>query len=234
MKIAIRAEGSSDIGILKCDGSLQKGPMLVLIEKLDCFKAYLNTCDFNEGLNQDDYIEWIYIHKKDIEESSEKRKKTVLRGKKKYRKEGIDSDLLKGFYNNSEGFAYIAKEKEADIAIFFVDTDNDFAEDRHNQVNAGLSVYGYKETGIPMIPTKISEAWLMCCLSQYQNCANHENATTDKTSNLYPKKVCDASGSTTQEIAENCDPNRIDMPSFNRFRDDFKVAVNTYIYGTCE
>ena len=80
-----------------------------------------------------------------------------------------------------------------------------------------------------MIPVKISEAWLMCCLSRYQNCSDYENSTTDKTSDKYPKKVCDASGYSRHEIAENCDPNRINMPSFNRFRDDFKAAAYSYI-----
>lgn len=224
MKIAIRAEGPTDIGMLAQDGSLIKGPMLILLEKLDCYQELLAQLGFDEGLNINDFIQWEYIHKNEIKDSSVSRKKSVLRSKKDNGFGGI-----KGFYKNSEAFACIAKEKEADMAIFFVDTDKDFSEDRHTQVNAGLSIHGYEKTGVPMIPTKISEAWLMCCLSKYQNCADHEHATTDKTSNLYPKKVCDASGSTTHEIAENCDPNRINMPSFDRFKDDFKVAVNSYM-----
>jgi len=229
MKIAIRAEGPTDIGVLAYDGTLTKGPMLILLEKLDCYKELLSQLGFDEGLNIDDFIQWEYIHKNKIKDSSVSRKKLVLRSKKDNGFSGI-----KGFYKNSEAFACIAKGRDADMAIFFVDTDKDFSEDRHIQVNAGLSVHGYDETGVPMIPVKISEAWLMCCLSQYQNCANHENATTDKTSNLYPKKVCDASGSTTHEIAENCDPNKISMPSFDRFRNDFKIAVNSCMHGTCE
>ncbi len=229
MKIAIRAEGSTDIGALAQDGSLIKGPMLILLEKLDCYQELLAQLGFDEGLEINDFIQWEYIHKSKIKDSSVSRKKLILRSKKDNGFGGI-----KGFYKNSEAFACIAKEKEADIAIFFVDTDKDFSEDRHTQVNVGLAMHGYGETGVPMIPVKISEAWLMCCLSQYQNCANHENATTDKRSPRYPKKVCVASGYTTHEIAENCDPNKIDMPSFDRFRDDFKIAVNSCIHGTCE
>ncbi len=224
MKIAIRAEGPTDIGVLGYDGVLTKGPMLILLEKLDCYQELLVQLGFDEGLEKDDFIQWEFIHKSKIKDSSESRKRSILRSKKDNGFSGI-----KGFYKNSEAFACIAKGKEADMAIFFVDTDKDFSEDRHTQVNAGLSMHGYNETGVPMIPTKISEAWLMCCLSQYQNCAAHENATTDKTSPSYPKNVCEASGHSTHEIAENCDPNRINMPSFNRFRDDFKVAVNSYM-----
>ncbi len=85
-----------------------------------------------------------------------------------------------------------------------------------------------------MMPVKTSEAWLMCCLSEYQNCAKHEQATTDKTSPNYSKKVCKASGYTQQKIAENCDSNKIDMPSFNRFKEDFRRAINAYLgYEVC-
>ena len=224
MKIAIRAEGPTDIGMLAQDGSLVKGPMLILLEKLECYQELLDQLGFGEGLNIDDFIQWEYIHKQTIKKSSESRKKLILRSKKDNGFSG-----MKGFYKNSEAFSCIAKEKDADMAIFFVDTDKDFSEDRHTQVNAGLSMHGYTETGVPMIPTKISEAWLMCYLSDYQNCADHENATTAKDSPNYPKNVCVASGKTTHEIAESCDPNRIGMPSFNRFRDDFKVAVNSYM-----
>lgn len=229
MKIAIRAEGPTDIGSLDINGTLKKGPMLILLEKLNCYQELLIQLGFDVGLNIDDFIQWEYIHKHDIKVSTKNRRRVVLRSKKDNGFSGI-----KGFYNNSEAFACIAKEKEADLAIFFVDTDKDFSEDRIAQIKAGLSVHGYDKAGVPMIPTKISEAWLMCCLSGYQNCTDHENATTDKTSNEYPKKVCDASGYSRHEIAENCDPNRIDMPSFNRFRDDFKVAVNSYMdYTIC-
>lgn len=226
MKIAIRAEGPTDIGSLDIDGILKKGPMLLLLEKLNCYQELLTQLSFDEGHNIDDFMQWEYIHKNEIKAATKANRRKVLRSKKEA---GLDE---KGFYFNSEAFSRIAKEKEADIAIFFVDTDKDFSEDRHTQVNVGLSMHGYTETGVPMIPTKISEAWLMCCLSNYQNCANHENATTDKTSSLHPKKVCVASGHTRHEIAENCDPNSIDMPSFNRFKNDFEQAVNCYMSYT--
>ena len=227
MKIAIRAEGPTDIGSLDMDGTLKKGPMLILLEKLKCYQDLLMKLGFDEGHDIDDFIKWVYVHKDAIKNSTLSRKKQIFRGKKE------KNISLKGFYKNSEAFAYIAKEKGADIAIFFVDTDKDFSQGRHDQVNAGLAMHGNKERGVPMIPVKISEAWLMCCLSHYKNCANHEKATTHKRSPLYPKNVCEASGLSRHEIAGCCDPNSIDMPSYNRFRNDFNVAVNSYIHGTC-
>lgn len=140
----------------------------------------------------------------------------------------------KGFYKNSEAFAYLAREENADIAIFFVDADKDSPFERNKQVKAGLEKYGYIDTGVAMIPTKISEAWLLCCLDDYKNCEKHEEATTDKTSPDYPKNICKACGYTRHEIALRCDPNQIDMPSFNRFKEDFNRAINAYIgYEIC-
>jgi len=234
VKIAIRAEGSTDIGVLAFDGSLTKGPMLILIEKLDCYQNLYSELGCTEEYNS---IEWVYIHKKEIEDSSEKRRQVILRGKKSKRKEFVnkkDEALLKGFYKNSESFAFLAKEQDSDIAIFFVDTDNDVFEDRYKETKLGLAKHNFNDTGVPMIPTKISESWLMCCLGKYKNCIEHENVSTDKTNPNRPKKVCERSGFTRHEIAQNCDPNKIDMPSFNRFREDFKKAVNFYINGVCE
>ena len=231
MKIAIRAEGSTDMGVLASDGSLIKGPMLILIEKLEC---YQNLCSELGCTDEYNFIEWVYIHKKKIENSSKERRNVILRGKKSQREELVDGDLLKSFYKNSESFAFLAKEQDSDIAIFFVDADKDSFEDRYQPTKLGLLKHGFNDTGVPMIPTKISEAWLMCCLSKYKNCIGHENVTTDKTNPNRPKEVCDRSGFTRYEIAQNCDPNKIDMPSFNRFREDFKKAVNFYINGVCE
>ncbi len=230
MKIAIRGEGRTDMGTVD-NGLFIKGPMVTLIEKLDCYKKLYTELGCTDKYN---YIEWEYISKRDIMTSPKRRRNMISRGKKAEREMGTDTDVLKSFYNNSESFAVLAKEIEADITIFFVDTDKDSFEDRYKQVSVGLSRHGYDETGVPMIPTKISEAWLMCCLSDYQNCGDHENATTDKESPNYPKNVCNKDDLNTYIIAENCDPNRIDMPSFNRFKEDFTVAVNSYIHGTCE
>jgi len=66
MKIAIRAEGHTDIGELAYDGNLKKGPMLILLEKLDCYQGLLNQLGYDRELDIDDFVEWIYIHKNSI------------------------------------------------------------------------------------------------------------------------------------------------------------------------
>ena len=225
MKITLRGEGSTDIGKLDKD-ILIKGAVLILIEKLYCYQKLYETLGSSEDYN---FIEWIYIHKEEIKSSSLKRKKMILRGKKEHREKGINTQILKGFYNNSESFAFLSKEKEADIAIFFVDTDNDTYDERYNQVKAGLKKGGFEKNAVPMIATKISEAWLLCCLNNYKNCAEFEQLTNDKNNHFYPKTQIEEMGILREEIAKNCDPNKIDMPSFNQFREDFQEAIHFYM-----
>ena len=60
MKIAIRGEGPTDMGMVD-NGLFIKGPMVILIEKLDCYKKlYTELCCTGEY----NYIEWEYIPKK--------------------------------------------------------------------------------------------------------------------------------------------------------------------------
>ena len=230
MKIAIRGEGITDIGTLN-NGSLTKGAILLLIERLECYQKLYNELGCTEEYN---FIEWCYIHKDRIKKSTNARKQLVLRGKKKSRIEGTDNTFLKGFYKNSEAFAYLAKEQESDMAIFFVDSDNEAFEVRYKQVKEGLKKGSFDIRGVPMIPCKISEVWLLCCFENYINCSKLEALTNDKNSSDYPKTLVEKSGKSHNEIAENCDSNRIDMPSFNRFREDFRMAVNDYLgCGIC-
>ena len=82
---------------------------------------------------------------------------------------------------------------------------------------------------MPMIPCKISEAWLLCCLNGYKKYKIFESLTNRKSSVEYPKKQIEASGQTHEEIAKKCDPNQIDMPSFNRFKEN-KVVMSTIFF----
>ena len=67
MRIAIRGEGPADMGGLYYANSFKKGPMVILIEKLDCYKQVSAKED----------IEWVYIHRKDTIQSSKDRKKGI-------------------------------------------------------------------------------------------------------------------------------------------------------------
>lgn len=226
MRIAIRGEGPTDMGRL--DGTtFYEGPMVILIEKLDCFQAMKEKCC--GGV--DDCIEWIYIHKDEIKQSKEARSRIVIKSKKK-------KDLkIKRFFRDAEAFAVIAKKKEADMMIFFVDGDKGEKNEyklRYDTIVDGFKHAGVADKAIPMIPNKISEAWLLCC-ETCENCSKYEMLPTGDESNpKNPKNMIRQRGKTAYDIAQECDPNCIDMPSFNRFREDFRRMVNNICgYNTC-
>ena len=136
MTIAVRGEGSSDIGFLDNDLFI-KGPMIILLEKLQCYKKLLELLGFDDGFDINDFVTYSYITKHEIEP---KEKTVALRGKKEH-------DLKnKKFYIKSKAFAQIAKTKEADIAIFFSDQDKDNFTDRYMPINAGLKSGGYDKS----------------------------------------------------------------------------------------
>ena len=221
MRIALRGEGPTDMG--RADDN--DGPMVIMIKKMDCFRKMIEEC-FG-GI--DDYIEWLYIHKTEIKNSKGARKKGILRSKKNLGLT-VDEDFSKKrFFWDAAVFAEIAKEKEADMMIFFVDADkggkNEY-ELRYESVVNGFTHSGVSDRAIPMIPNKISEAWLLCCV-ECENCDRYENLPTGDESNpRHPKKLIADMGKSPYQIAEECDPNCIDMSSFNRFRDGLSQMIN--------
>jgi len=217
MKIALRGEGPTDMG-KNDNGNFVKGPMVLLIEKLDCYHSLLANCFGGEP----EYIEWVLIDKNKIKKDKHKRRTFAQRSLKEQDME------RKGFVRYAESFSHLAAEEEADLVIFFVDADKDEYEKRYKSVKDGLAIGGYKERGVAMVPNKISEAWLLCC-DKPRDCNKYESFPTgDESNSRHPKKMIRDMGKTARQIAEDCDPNQISMPSFDRFREDFKEAINNY------
>lgn len=91
------------------------------------------------------------------------------------------------------------------------------------------------DTGIPMVPRPKSEAWLLCALRApgYANCTPLEDASgNDVSSNSLKKQLaalCGGKDPSADEQAEwvragVVDPMRIDMPSFNAFKQSLHTA----------
>ncbi|BDY14021.1 hypothetical protein [Hydrogenimonas cancrithermarum] len=219
MQIAVRGEGPTDMG-RNNGGVFQEGPMVTIIRNLACYHNLIEWCfgGVKEGV-----VTFKLIEKGEIENSKEERKKMVVRGAKE---RGM---LTKKFFRHAEAFASIAKMMEADMAIFFTDADKESWEERYRSIKEGLKLGGFEKTGVPMVPNKISEAWLLCCDNPAQNCVKLESLPTgDESHPKNPKRMIKDMGKDPYQIASECDPNLIDMPSFNRFRDDFTDAVNAY------
>lgn len=92
------------------------------------------------------------------------------------------------------------------------------------------------ETGVAMVPRPKSEAWLLCARRspEYAHCAALEDAPgNDASPNSLKKQLAAAVGHEADASAQaewvesgRIDPARIDMPSFNAFRDDLWQATD--------
>lgn len=158
--------------------------------------------------------------------------------------------LQKGFVwhaNRATQMALYAKENGHQLSIYFHDTDKFNYEHLHKAVKHGFD-YVEGIQGVPMIPKPTSEAWLICGRKEdpYAHCtaletdlsgndaASHQNA---------PKKVLgrllglENGREPTTELqyaeAERVDISKIDMPSYNRFKEDLTSAITAICgYGT--
>lgn len=240
MIFLVSGEGSSDIGIRSnenpsSDGSgFCPGPMSVIIDKL--IEPWLNY-----SLMGCKAIEFIPENQlKNIEVP-----RNALRGKK--RKNHETALNTKYFYQNARQLARIALEKAktnqcAVGAVLFRDADGTRSTEKGLYENKWASIeVGFQAEefnfGVPMVPKPKSEAWLLCALKvdHYQNCNqleltlsgndNSPDSAKDQLDcelNRLGKSVGDVVGMVSEGII---DPERIDMPSFNRFRERLKEVT---------
>jgi hypothetical protein len=94
------------------------------------------------------------------------------------------------------------------------------------------------DTGVPMVPRPKSEAWLLCALRApgYANCAPLEEASgNDASPNSLKKQLaarCGGADPTADQQADwvmtgVVDSLRIDMPSFNAFKQALHTAAQS-------
>ncbi len=217
MKIYIRGEGVTDAGTISFEGDrVEEGPLIILIKKMDCYRNMVEEC-FG---GSDEYIKWYIIDKSEIVE--ERKRQASL-----YRTKG-DNDLKsKNFILQAKIFGERVIEMDDDaVGIFFVDSDRD--DSRYEAIRKGFEYATNSVEGkirlIPAVPVKTIESWLLCCQESYRNCEKFENYSTSSPKNN-PKELLSKDH---KEVAEECDPNRIELPSFNRFREDLRNLINSY------
>jgi hypothetical protein len=144
------------------------------------------------------------------------------------------------FYRAARAFGAWARtekqrRKEKVVAVLFRDSDNRASSERgewsdkwESMIN-GFSNAGFS-AGVPMLPKPISEAWLLCALKRkmpYENCAALERRSSSPKAKAPMKKelkdICngDSSRSYLCDLFEKgkIEASKIDMPSFNAFRD---------------
>ena len=157
---------------------------------------------------------------------------TILPGKKRPAETGY-------FFKNARGLAQMAKARAAQDkcnvgAVLFRDSDGTVASQRslwHDQVKSieqGFAAETFS-FGVAMVPKPKSEAWLLCALQPvpYQNCARYEDLSGNDASPKSAKDALKNTLMTKKKEYENVpkmieqgtiDPQRIQMPSFDRFR----------------
>lgn len=213
MIIVLSGEGKTDLG--ECDFGtkiFKAGAMYIIVDKL--IEQVLGYSPYElskENLH--------YIYESDL--TLPARKLKVLRGKKLAVETGF-------FYKNARVVAQIAKEKDADLAILFRDSDvSDRKEwqSKYKSILNGFTVEGFYK-GVAMLPRPKSEVWLLCALkNRYQNCQKLEDESSGNDNS--PKNLKDmlnVYGFSHEELCDmikndTIDVNKIDMNSFSMFKD---------------
>lgn len=150
------------------------------------------------------------------------------------------------FTRNAQVLGLLAKqtserEEQPVLAVLFRDGDGVRAtpsgewQEKVDSMHRGFAMVEC-DTGVPMVPRPKSEAWLLCALRPpgYANCALLEDASgNDASPNSLKKQLAALSGGTDPSADEQAgwvvtgavDPLRIDMPSFNAFKQALHTAA---------
>lgn len=240
MYLLLSGEGPGDIGVCypandSCDrAGFREGPMATIVDQLiEVFQQYEMShleCDLVS------YVSESYLS----DNKRPTRKKSMsLKGKKKPAE-------TRYYFENARVLASVAKAKSAEvgdqvIAILFRDSDGTASAGRGDwQDKRDSMIKGFEEEsfdlGVAMIPRPKSEAWLLCAVKDnpYQHCASLEDwSGNDRGSNPLKAQLERALGGASGRDSINqlvvdrtIDINRIDMPSFNTFKEDLKRAVD--------
>lgn len=239
MYLLLSGEGSGDIGacelsVSSCDREgFKEGPMAIMVDQLvEFFQGYeLSHLDAKcVG-----FVSEAYLAENKL---PAKRRAMHLRGKRK-------SPEVQYYYENSRALASTAKAKSEElgdsvVAVLFRDSDGTASagrgdwRDKRNSMIKGFKEEGY-ELGVAMMPKPKSEAWLLCATkdNSYQHCESLEQESgNDKSQNPLKAQLADSLGgsSSIDELNQlildrQIDASKINMPSFEAFKEDLKSAV---------
>lgn len=238
MYFLFSGEGATDLGAC-ADGSAtceandyQAGPMTVIVDQIVEARHHYSLLDAGCcGFVSRGTI---------VDRASElKAAKKAMRlpGKKRAKE-------TRYFFNNARVLARIAKEREGErnddvVAVLFRDADTATAgrgpwAEKWQSMLDGFTEGGFAR-GVPMIPKPTSEAWLLCALrsSSYEGCAALEDRSGNPHSPHSLKGELETRlghPPTREELCElvrngSIDHCRIEMPSFNDFRERLEAVL---------
>jgi len=238
MYFLFSGEGVTDLGACAdsaatCEGSdYQHGPMTVIVDQIVEARHHyslLDTgcCGFVSRGTLVDRASELKAAKKAMRLPGKKRAKET-----------------RYFFNNARGLARIAKEREGErkddvVAVLFRDADTatagrgPWSEKRQSMLD-GFTEEGFAK-GVSMIPKPTSEAWLLCALREnpYQGCTALEDRSGNPHSPHSLKGELEerlGHPPTREELCDmvtngRIDHRRIDMPSFNAFRERLEAVL---------
>jgi hypothetical protein len=229
MIFLVSGEGPTDLGacafgLEDCDGEkFLAGPMAWFIDRL---------VEPISGFSMLGSHAMTFVCKRTIAKES-RALPMAIRGKRR--------DFETGeFFKNARALARRARVMEEPNrpvgAVLFRDTDDPCSatrerfESKWNSMMDGFTAEGF-EYGVPMVARPKSEAWLLCALKNdpYARCADLEDVLPGNDDSPNPAKEQLGACLHAREITIDgvsgliqegvIDPARIDMPSFNRFKE---------------
>lgn len=224
MLIVLSGEGKSDLGYTAYNGDFIKGPMGYAIEY------------FFPKAGQ--HPQYHYISETELTK--------ICKGNKRLHlgERGATEKPYKGIYNLAMHLSSYAsnKFKEKHCVVLFRDADGTNSVPRDNweqKVNAVLAGFDTvnKANGVPMIPRPKSEAWLLAYYQEnlpnqkaYNKSGRFEDysgndASKNSLKKLLQKAFKGVKNPYDQINGQEIDWDRIDMPSFNRFKERLKEVI---------
>lgn len=237
MILMLSGEGKTDMGqMVPTDKGLRfsPGPMAWIVDRLAAKRLYFSLFESYETGN--DTVR--FVDETELVKSGKRSSTTFLPGIK-YGK------ATAYFTRNAQTLGLIAgklqqEKNEPVIAVLFRDTDKTNSADRRiwkskfDSIKRGFDLVDFHR-GVPMVPLPKSEAWLICALKNdpYKYSESLEDAPgNDDSPNSLKKRLGKLVGHdpTAEDQAEwvnagKVDPEQINMPSFNAFREALDGAL---------
>lgn len=241
MIFLVSGEGPSDIGTCtnqmgECSGAdFRPGPMAVIIDQL-----VEREVDYSPHA----YGALEFVSETALDRHSREIRTNFSAGKKRGYETGMHykSAFVLGKLAEKRG----QEENCPTGAVLFRDADGTRSTERGryesvcNCIEGGFAAAEFPH-GVPMVPKPKSEAWIICALkgNPYENCAALEESLPGNDNAPNPAKeqqkaLLSARGREVRDLIDmvgsgEIDHRRIDMPSFNRFRDRLNEVARAMI-----
>ena len=231
MKFLLSGEGPTDIGCWRIDCSgkaFLPGPMTIFIDNIAKERDSLG----HSFLDGSDAVQ--FVSEKDL---------TSKKGSKPKKFPGKKSGKNTGFFTkNAQILGLLALEKSNHeqctvVAVLFRDSDGTRTREEWNKkwdsIIDGFARVGY-DFGVPMVPRKKSEAWLLAALDNNGNpCLDLENRSgNDNSPNSLKRELQDRlHGNVNRELLIDLlndgvlDQSRIQLPSFLKFKKTLQDVI---------